>query len=116
MSKAKHVEKSIAWAKKKGFSEIKAEHEGFEKPISFTRSSDQREFTPDISAENNGKKHYFQVILKSDDLRDTTEQVTLFHTLAKMKSSKLYLMAPSGNLKFARELAEELELSEVVHI
>ena len=116
MSKEKHVEKSIAWAKKKGFTDIKATIEGFDNPINFTRSNDNKEFTPDLSAVYNGKKFYMQVVLKADDLKQTKEHVTLFHTLAKMKSGKLYLMAPTGNLKFAQELAKELELSEVIHI
>ncbi|MFC3811796.1 hypothetical protein [Lacihabitans lacunae] len=118
MSKTKHVEKTIEWAKKKGFSNIKTDLvDGFEKPFNFTRSSDSLSFSPDLTALNgNNKKHYFHIVQKKEEDTNMFTQIELFHTLAKAKNTKLYLMAPTGNLKYARDLSNKLELAEVVRI
>lgn len=117
MSKSKFVIKSIEWAQKKGFSNIKTELvDGFEKPINFTRSGDNVSFAPDMTAFNGQRKHYFHVVQKADEGRKMFTRIALFHSLAKAKDSKLFLMAPMGNLKYARELSKQLPLAEVVRI
>ncbi len=116
MSKAKHIEKSIAWAKAKGFSNFKADIDGFESPINFTRSSDNSGFKPDLTAVAGNRKHYFHVVLKGEEVKDTLVQIQLFHQLAKAKDSKLFLMAPTGNLKYAKDISNQFELAEVVRI
>ncbi len=117
MSKAKHIEKSIEWAKKKGFTDFKTDLvEGFESPKSFTRSSDNVEFSADMTAQHNTKKHYFHVVLKAEESSDVESQIQLIHALAKAKGTKLYLMAPTGNLKYARDMAAKFEQSEVIRI
>lgn len=117
MKKEKHIEKSIEWAKKNGFSNFKADLEGFESPFNFTRKEDEAEFSPDLTAvSRNNRKHYFQVLVKKEETDDTLSQIQLYHTLAKAKDSKLYLMAPTGSVKYARDISSRLELAEVVRI
>lgn len=119
MNKTKHIEKTIAWALKKGFSNIKADIEGYEKPIQFERQGDNVMFNPDMTVKTeSGKTHYFQVVLKADNLRRTVSELTLFHEMAKVKDGKLFLMAPSGHIKFAKDILESgrFELAEIVKI
>ncbi|KPM47030.1 hypothetical protein [Jiulongibacter sediminis] len=117
MKKDKHIEKSIQWAKKKGFSKFRADLDGFDDPINFTRSSDQAEFAPDLTAvSRNNRKHYFHVTLKKEETEDTLSQIKLYHKLAKAKDGKLYLMAPMGNLRYARDISKKLEMAEVIRI
>jgi hypothetical protein len=118
MDKSKHIEKTIAWAKKNGFDKIKANMDGFEIPFSYERATDQLKFVPDVTGVSYSKKCFFEVTLKVLDGQEAISKLTLFNELAKMKNSRLYLMAPTGNLKYAKELAESAHLTqaEVVRI
>ena len=53
------LEKSIDYLKAKGFTDIKADMPGYESPKSFIRKSNGLNVSPDISANKNGKKYYF---------------------------------------------------------
>ena len=51
MKEPKLFEKAIDWAKKKGFSNIKANTEDYETPVKFARDGEEDQpFIPDITA------------------------------------------------------------------
>lgn len=112
MDKTKYIEKAIAWAKKNGFSDLKADMEGHETPFAYERSADKEKFVPNLTGKALSRKCYFEVVLKSEDQSTTLSRISLFYELARMKGSKLYLMAPSGHLKYTRELAQNARLIE----
>jgi hypothetical protein len=118
MDKSKHIEKTITWAKKNGFGSLKANMEGYELPFSYERAQDQLKFVPDVTGVSYSKKCFFEVCLKVLDGQESLSKLTLFNELAKIKNSRLYLMAPTGNLKYAKELIESAHLTqaEVVRI
>jgi hypothetical protein len=118
MDKTKHIEKTIAWAQKNGFQDIKANIEGYEQPFHYERASDNSKFVPDVTGKSYTKKCFFEVCLKAEDSQNHTSKLTLFNELAKMEGSKLYLMAPTGNLKFTKETIESANLThaEMVRI
>lgn len=118
MDKTKHIEKTIAWAQKNGFTDIKANLEEYEQPFHYERASDNSKFTPDVTGKSYGKKCFFEVSLKSEDSQNFISKITLFNELCKMKGSKLYLMAATGNLKYTREIIESAGLThaEMVRI
>lgn len=118
MDKTKHIEKTIAWAKKNGFSDIKADIEGYEQPFAYERANDQKKFVPDVTGVQSSKKSFFEIALKALDGNSYISKLTLLNELSRMKNAKLYLMAPTGNLKYAKELVESANLThaEVVKI
>ncbi|UBM57970.1 hypothetical protein LAG90_14265 [Marinilongibacter aquaticus] len=118
MDKTKHIEKTIAWAKKNGFDNIKADLEGYEQPFAYERAADQQKFVPDVTGVSYSKKCFFEVVLKAMDGQRNTTKLTLLNELAKIKNSRLYLMAPTGNLKYTKELVDSAQLTqaEVVRI
>lgn len=118
MDKTKHIEKTIAWAQKNGFDNIKADIDGYEQPFAYERAADQQKFVPDVTGVSYSKKCFFEVTLKALDSQNAITKLTLLNELAKIKNSRLYLMAPTGNLKYAKEILETASLTnaEVVRI
>ena len=103
---------------KKGFDNIKANAEGYETPAKIRRSKDSEEyFIPDVTGEVNGRKSYFELGLKSDDVREVVTKWRLLSSLAAYKHGKLYLAVPRGHMAFTtRILADYPIQAEVVKI
>lgn len=111
MDKGKHMDKALAWVRKNGFTEIKSVQEGFEQPFFYERSSDQHKFTPDITGKSYSKKCYFEICLKNDSDPEALSKITLLNEIARMKGTRLYLMAPAGHLKHTKDVIEANRLS-----
>ncbi|WP_255070968.1 hypothetical protein [Lacihabitans sp. LS3-19] len=118
MIRLKYVEKTVEWAKEAGFNNIKAKIDGYENPFAFQRKSDNEKFSPDVTGINKETKYYFHLALKTETAEDNYTNLILLDELAKIKKSKLYVMAPAGHVKYARELivSSKLENAEVVKI
>ncbi|MCB0434841.1 MAG: hypothetical protein KDD08_02040, partial [Mangrovimonas sp.] len=56
---------SIDYLEKHGFENIKADVDGFESPKSYLKKGSDISVTPDITAEKEGRKHIFDISLKS---------------------------------------------------
>lgn len=111
-------EKSITWAKKKGFSDIKANCEGYEAPNNIKQVRDDSVIIPDITASNYGHKSYIEIALKNDDKQSTISKWKLLGTLAARKGGKLYLMAGRGHKAFTDDIVKDYNLinTQVVSI
>lgn len=117
MEKAGLIPQVITWARSHGFENIKANIEGYEKPISYERSQDSEMFTPDVTAVNMYTKHYLEVAMKSDATRSSISKWKLLSQIAGMKGGKLYLMAPRGHVRFARDMVSQYNIqAEVVQM
>ena len=102
--KKDYIEKAIEYAKSKGFKDFKASLDEFDDPKSFTKVSSDKEILPDFTARRRGKKHYFDVALKTDDIQPLITKWKLLSQLAELKNSKLILFAPRGHKAFAERL------------
>ncbi|GAB3182006.1 hypothetical protein [Telluribacter humicola] len=117
MEKTGFIPQVITWAKSHGFENIKANIDGYEKPVSYERSQDSQKFTPDVTAVNMYNKHYLEVAMKSDANRGSISKWQLLSELAGLKGGKLYLMAPRGHVRFAREMVTQYKIqAEVVQM
>jgi len=117
VNKEPHIQRVAAWAKARGFSDIKANLEGFEKPITFGRQQDGESFVPDVTGKQFDQKSYFEVILKTDDLDKLTSKLKLLGQLAAVRGGTLYLMIPKGNLPFAKTLVTNTRITaELVNL
>ncbi len=117
MDKQAYIPKVIEWARRKGFDQIQANMEGFEPPIAYGRQSDDERFIPDVTAKLLSEKSYFEVVLKTDNIDRVISKLRLLSMVAGQKGGRLFLMAPSGHLNFAKELLLKYSINgEIVRI
>lgn len=115
--RATTLEKVLTWMKAKGYGKIKAKADGYEEPSAFTRSETDRSFIPDATAVRRNKKNYFEVAMKSDDMKRVIRKWKLLSTIASMKNGKLFLFAPRGHKAFTQRIVKERNLNaEVISI
>ncbi len=112
--KTDYIEKAIEIAKAKGFKDFKASIDDFEDPKSFTSVSSDNEVLPDFTAKRRGKKHYFDVALKTDNIQPLITKWKLLSQLAELKNSKLILFAPRGHKAFAERLTKQYKVTAEV--
>jgi hypothetical protein len=108
--KDKLYKKAIAWAKKRGFENIKANVEDLEQPRSFSRPGSDEVIIPDLTGTRTGNKSYIQIALKEDDKQEVISKWKLFGTLAARKGGKLYLLAARGHKSFTERIVDKYDL------
>ena len=106
--------KALNWAQRKGFSGIRANHEDFDTPASFSKPDADKAIIPDITGELNGGKSYIEIALKGDNEQEIISKWKLFGHLAKRKGGKLYLLASRGHKSFANKIVDDYNLSNAV--
>lgn len=112
--KDKYVEKAIAWAEKRGFSNIKANYEGYETPKVYTKPEEDKPYVPDLTVTKTGGKSYVEVALKTDNIERRISKWKLLNTLAAMKGGKLFLLAPRGHKAFVNRMLKKFSLNATV--
>lgn len=117
MKEQKNIENAIAWAKKKGFDRIKANHPDFDTPVQYTNPVQEEVYTPDITASKLGRKSYFEIAMKSDDIQRKITKWKLLSKLSAIKGGKLFLLAPSGHKAFTERILKTHNLmAQVVYL
>jgi hypothetical protein len=111
MTKESYLAKAIKWAKRKGFSDIKAVHEDFEEPTHYRRPELDKPFVPDVTGRKRGVKSYIEVATKEDNPERSISKWNLLSTLASLKGGKLYLLAPKGNKAFVERVIKRYSLT-----
>ena len=95
-----------------GFENIKADAEGYPTPKSYHKKGSDIEITPDIVAEKEGRKHYFELSLKSDHTRLLKSKWLFINTLSNMNASRFKIITTRGHYKFTNEMLEDINLSD----
>lgn len=108
------LNETIQYLENKGFENIKADTEGYDTPISFTRQDTGNSLTPDIVAEKRGIKYFFEVGLKSAKPKLLKSKWLLLDTLTKMKDYRFRIVSTRGHLSFTRDMIEEANLNKKV--
>lgn len=108
MTKEAYYQQAIKWTEKKGFSNIKANHEDYETPSQFSQKGEADAFIPDITGSKTNMKYYVEIAMKDDNMERMKTKWRLLDTLASMKGGKLFLLAPKGHKAFVeRTLIEQ---------
>lgn len=107
MSKQVYIAQAAAWARSHGFSDIRANTDGYPKPSGYGRQHDGQSFIPDVTAKQLEQKSYFEVVLKTEPVEEVISKLKLLHQLASLGGGQLYLLAPKGHLPFAKSVAAE---------
>lgn len=103
---------SVDYLKQRGFENIKADVEGYETPKSYSKMGSDISITPDIVAEKEGRKHIFDISLKTPKTRLLKSKWLFLNTLSNLKSHKFRLITTRGHYKFTNEMLDELNLND----
>lgn len=109
-----YFERAIDWAKKRGFSNIKANFDEYEIPAHFSRPGEDDPVIPDITGLKTGGKSYIEIATKTDEVSRKVSKWKLLSMLAARKGGKLFLLTPRGHKRFAEELVKDHNLNAEV--
>ncbi len=105
------LEKSIQHLKATGFDQIKADMEGYDTPKSYLRKGTESKITPDIVAQKDGKKYYFEISLKSKKPTLLKSKWLFLDTISRMQSNRFRIITTKGHYKFTDMMLEDINLS-----
>ncbi|MEZ4810590.1 MAG: hypothetical protein R2819_09540 [Allomuricauda sp.] len=103
--------KSIEYLRDKGFTNIKADLSGHEKPKTFRAKKGDLRVTADITADKDGKKYFFDISLKSKKSKLLKSKWLLLDAVAGLKSDRFKIITTKGHLKFTDSLLSEVNLA-----
>ena len=108
------LKESIVYLENKGFENIKAEVEGYETPKSYTKKGkgEDTSITPDIVAEKAGRKHYFEIGLKSEEPTLLKSKWRFLDVLTRMKDDRFKVITRRGHYKFTQDMLDDLNLDK----
>lgn len=104
------LENSITYLENRGFENIKADCEGYETPKSYAKAGSDISITPDIVAEKEGRKHYFDISLKSEKPKLLKSKWLFLNALSKLKASRFRLITAKGHYAFTKEMMADTNL------
>ncbi|MFI0428251.1 hypothetical protein [Mariniflexile sp. HMF6888] len=105
------LKNSITYLENHGFKKIKADTDGYETPKSYLKAGSDISITPDIVAEKEGRKHYFDLSLKSEKPKLLKSKWLFLNTLSNLKSSRFRLITARGHYAFTQEMLEAINLN-----
>jgi len=105
------LEDSITYLENRGFENIKADMDGYETPKSFSKVGSDISITPDIVAIKEGRKHYFDISLKSEEPKLLKSKWLFLKTLSNLKSHRFKLITKRGHYKFTQDMLEDINLT-----
>ncbi|MFT6842072.1 MAG: hypothetical protein ACJAZK_000178 [Psychroserpens sp.] len=105
------LDHSVEYLEQRGFENIKADTEGYERPKSYIKKGSNISITPDIVAIKEGKKHYFDISLKSEKPKLLKSKWLFLNTLTALKSSHFRLITTRGHYKFTAEMLDDINLN-----
>jgi hypothetical protein len=105
------LEKSIQHLKATGFDQIKADMEGYDTPKSYLRKGTDSKITPDIVAQKDGRKYYFEISLKSRKPTLLKSKWLFLDTISRMQSNRFRIITTKGHYKFTDMMLEDINLS-----
>ncbi|SDB66259.1 hypothetical protein SAMN03097699_3216 [Flavobacteriaceae bacterium MAR_2010_188] len=103
---------SVDYLKQHGFENIKADVEGYETPKSYAKKGSDITITPDIVAEKEGRKHIFDISLKSSMPKLLKSKWLFLNTISTMRSQRFRLITTRGHYKFTNEMLDDINLND----
>ena len=112
MTKEEELIKKVleTYVNRNGFTEIKANIDGFESPTALNNKGNEDRIVPDITALKRGGRWYIEVVRKDSDPEKTTSKWKLLSVLGRAKGGGLILISPSGSYAFAERLCKKHDI------
>jgi len=106
------IKDSVTYLEQRGYENIKADTEGYETPKSYSKVGSDVVITPDIVAEKEGRKHYFELSLKSSKPKLLKSKWLFLNTMSNLKSHRFRLITTRGHYKFTHEMLDDINLTD----
>ena len=106
------LETSVSYLQNLGYENIKADIEGYETPKSYHKKGSDITITPDIVAEKEGRKHIFDISLKTSKTNLLKSKWIFLNTLSALKSHNFRLITTRGHYKFTDEMLNDINLKD----
>lgn len=106
------IQESLNYLENLGYDNIKADVEGYETPKSYHKKGSDVVITPDIVAEKAGRKHYFEISLKSEEPVLLKSKWRFLDVLTRMKDHKFRIITRRGHYKFTQDMLDDLNLEK----
>ena len=106
------LETSVNYLQNLGYKNIKADLEGYETPKSYYKKGSDVTITPDIVAEKEGRKHIFEISLKTPKTNLLKSKWIFLNTLSALKSHNFRLITTRGHYKFTDEMLSDINLKD----
>ncbi len=103
---------SVTYLEQRGYEDIKADMKGYETPKSYNKKGSDISITPDIVAMKEGRKHYFDISLKSEKPKLLKSKWLFLNTLSTLKSYRFRLITTRGHYKFTNEMLDDINLND----
>jgi hypothetical protein len=116
LDNAAFLQKSILHLEKKGYENIKADMEGYETPKTYVRKESDTRVTPDIVAEKNGRRHFFDISLKSETPTLLKSKWLFMDSLSKIKDGSFKVITTKGHYKFTDDMLSDINLENTTQI
>ena len=105
------LKESLSYLENRGYENIKADVEGYETPKSFSKVGSDVNITPDIVAEKEGQRHYFELSLKSEEPSLLKSKWLFLDALSRLKSNRFRIITTKGHYKFTENMLEDINLT-----
>ncbi|WP_104733981.1 hypothetical protein [Hanstruepera ponticola] len=106
------LKESLSYLENLGYDNIKADVDGYETPKSYHKKGSDVTITPDIVAEKAGRKHYFEISLKSEEPILLKSKWRFLDVLTRMKDHKFRIITRRGHYKFTQDMLDDLNLDK----
>ena len=106
------LEQSVQHLQDKGFEDIKADLDGYETPKSFRRKGSDLVITPDITAKRDGRKHFFEVSVKSEKPTLLKTKWRFLDVMTGLKDHRFKIITARGHYSFTRQMLDDLNLEK----
>ena len=112
MSKDEELIKKIigTWVARNGYSEVKANIEGYDTPSGLSFKDTDDKLVPDITAVKRGVRWYIEVVRKDAEPEKTVSKWKLLSIVGKNKGGGLVLIAPAGSFAYAERLTKKHDI------
>ncbi|WP_417363216.1 hypothetical protein [Galbibacter sp.] len=106
------LNRTVQYLQNRGYDNIKADLEGYQTPKSFSKKGSDVVITPDIVADKNGIKHFFEIGLKSEKPNLLKSKWMFLDVLSKMKSYRFKIITTKGHYKFTNSMLDDLNMDK----
>jgi len=106
----KFIQESVSYIENLGYENIKADIEGYDTPKAYHKKGSDFIITPDIVAEKAGRKHYFEVSLKSEKPSLLKSKWRFLDVLTRMKDNRFKIITYRGHYKFTQDMLDDINL------
>jgi hypothetical protein len=112
MTKEEDMIKKVieTYVNRNGYSEVRANIEGFESPSALSMKGGDEKLVPDITASKRGGKWYIELVRKDGDQEKTVSKWKLLSVLGRTKGGGLVLISPPGSYAFAERLTKKHDI------